>query len=50
VVGDINTHYLVYNSPGTKINSKIETILEMADEYNLVMITEEGMVTWERKD
>jgi hypothetical protein len=29
---------------------KAEAILEMADEYNLVMTTEEGMVTWKGKD
>jgi hypothetical protein len=46
----MNTHYPAWDGPGTKIDSKAEIILEMADEYNLVMTTEEGMVTWECKD
>jgi hypothetical protein len=50
IVEDINTHHLTWGGPGTKIDSKTETILEIVDEYNLVMIIKEGMVTWKYKD
>jgi hypothetical protein len=46
----MNAHYPAWGGPGTKIDSEAETILETADEYNLIMTTEEGMVTWECKN
>jgi hypothetical protein len=50
MIEDMDAHHPTWGRPGTKIDCEAETILEMMDEYNLVMTTEEGMVTWERKD
>jgi endonuclease/exonuclease/phosphatase family metal-dependent hydrolase len=50
VVGDMNAHHPAWGGPGTRIDSDAETILKMVDEYNIVINTKEGMVTWVYKD
>lgn len=50
VVGDFNAHHPAWGGPGVQIETEAERILEIADEHDLILTTEEGIITWERKE
>lgn len=50
VVGDFNAHHPAWGGPGVQIEAEAERILEIADEHDLILTTEEGIITWERKE
>ena len=50
VLGNMNAHHSKWGGLGTKADKKAEELLEITNEQNLELITEEGRATWSRKD
>ena len=50
VVGDMNAHHPVWGGVGTRVDDEAEQLLEITDEHDLDLITEEGKATWTRND
>ncbi|KAJ5144459.1 hypothetical protein N7526_001967 [Penicillium atrosanguineum] len=50
VLGDMNAHHPAWGGLGTKTDKEAEELLEITNEQNLELITEEGKATWSRND
>ncbi|KAJ5820631.1 reverse transcriptase [Penicillium riverlandense] len=48
IVGDMNIHHPLWESPGTDIDQEAEDLLIVLDESKIDLLTEEGKLTWER--
>lgn len=46
----MNTHHPVWGGVGTRVDDEAEQLLEITDEHDLDLITEEGKATWTRND
>lgn len=50
ILGDFNLHHLSWGGAEIQGDTEAEDLLEVMDLYDMEMITEPGVVTWERKD
>ena len=50
VLGDMNAHHPTWGGVGTKADKEAEELLEITNEQDLELITEEGRATWSRND
>ncbi|KAJ5110838.1 zinc knuckle domain protein [Penicillium argentinense] len=46
----MNAHHPAWGGPGTKIDDEAEQLLQITDDQELELITEEGKATWTRND
>jgi hypothetical protein len=50
IVGDFNLHHPSWGGAGTRGDAEAEDLLEIMDAHDMEIVTEPGVVTWERKD
>ena len=50
VVGDMNAHHPTWGGPGVRADDEAEQLLQIADEQDLELTTEQGKATWTRNN
>ena len=50
VLGDMNAHHPIWGGIGTRADKEAEQLLDITDELDLDLITEEGRATWSRNN
>jgi hypothetical protein len=50
IVEDFNLHHPSWGGAGTQGDAEAEDLLEIMDAYDIEIVTELGVMTWERKD